>query len=269
MESRKMKTNLTSCSPSPLPNPSSTSVFKDLLNFKTPNQASRTLSFQSSPYSQQPKFFTASKNTPVSHSRRGLKTSSLKSKMAQRLKAFELEQYKSARKSGKVYIQRCNSSNSSSSTSENKQQKVKSVAKFQDLNFPPASNEPLNLFDDAGLGLKLVPSTTSSPSSSNYQSVCTLDKVKSALERAEKEQFRKRSISMSKSSTPPSNSSSSVKDSDIDHEEKSSCSLAAGCPSCLIYVLISKSNPKCPRCNGVVPSPVAVKKPRIDLNISI
>ncbi|CAI9760321.1 unnamed protein product [Fraxinus pennsylvanica] len=172
-------------------------------------------------------------------------------------------------KSGKVYIQRCNSSNSSSSTSENKQQKAKSVAKFQDLNFPLASNEPLNLFDEAGLDLKLVPSSTSSPSSSNYQSVCTLDKVKSALERAKKETFRKRSISMSKSSSPPSNSSSSVKDSDIDYEEKSSGSLAAGCPSCLIYVLISKSNPKCPRCNSIVPSPVVVKKPRIDLNISI
>ncbi|KAL2523898.1 hypothetical protein Adt_08952 [Abeliophyllum distichum] len=52
-------------------------------------------------------------------------------------------------KSGKVYIQRCNSSNSSSSNSENKQQKTKSVAKFQDLNFPPASNGPLNIFDDA------------------------------------------------------------------------------------------------------------------------
>ncbi|CAI9759212.1 unnamed protein product [Fraxinus pennsylvanica] len=102
--------------------------------------------------------------------------------------------------SEKVYIQRCNSSNSSSSTSENKQEKAKPVAKFQDLNFPLASNEPLNLFDEAGLDLKLVPSSTSSPSSSNYQSVCTLDKVKSALERAEKETFRKRSISMSKSS---------------------------------------------------------------------
>lgn len=171
--------------------------------------------------------------------------------------------------SGKVYIQRCNSSNSSSSTSENKQQRAKSVAKFQDLNFPLASNEPLNLFDDGSLDLKLLPSSTSSTSSSNYQSVCTLDKVKSALERAGREQVRKRSISMTKSSSPPSNSSSSVKDSDIDHEEKSSGSLAAGCPSCLLYVLISKSDPKCPRCNGIVPSPVAVKKPRIDLNISI
>ncbi|KAK4398739.1 hypothetical protein Sango_1349400 [Sesamum angolense] len=104
-----------------------------------------------------------------------------------------------------------------------------------------------------------------------FRSVCTLDKVKSALERAEKETVRKRSISMSKSSSPLSNSSSSIKDScDHDQEEKSSsASFAAGCPSCLLYVLITKSNPKCPRCNSDVPLPVAAKKPRIDLNISI
>ncbi|KAL2515502.1 calmodulin binding [Forsythia ovata] len=51
-----------------------------------------------SPYSQQPHFFTASKNTPVSYSRRGLQNSALKSKIARRLKAFEFEQSKSARK---------------------------------------------------------------------------------------------------------------------------------------------------------------------------
>ncbi|KAG8365253.1 hypothetical protein BUALT_Bualt18G0085000 [Buddleja alternifolia] len=174
--------------------------------------------------------------------------------------------------SGKVYLQRCNSSNSSSSTSETR-------AKFQDLNFPTASlkQTTLNLFDDASLDLKLVSASSASPSSSNYQSVCTLDKVKSALERAEKETVRKRSISMSmsmsksKSSSPRSTSSSSIKDTDFDHhEEKSSSgSFAAGCPSCLLYVLISRSNPKCPRCYSNVPFPVAVKKPRIDLNISM
>ncbi|XP_047939169.1 uncharacterized protein LOC125186767 [Salvia hispanica] len=156
-------------------------------------------------------------------------------------------------KSGKVYLQICNPSNSSStSTTENKA--------FQDLNFPPSSKKKtLNLFDDEGLDLKLV--SLSSPSPSPYQSVCTLDKVKSALERAEKETVRKRSISMSKSS----NSSSS----DLDQEERSSSSFAAGCPSCLLYVLISSNNPKCPRCNSNVPLPLAAKKPRIDLNISI
>ncbi|KAL0300966.1 UNVERIFIED_CONTAM: hypothetical protein Sradi_6373400 [Sesamum radiatum] len=172
-------------------------------------------------------------------------------------------------KSGKVYLQRCNSTNSSSSTSETKPQSSKIMAKFQDLNFPPTSKQTLNLFDEASLDLKLVSSSSASPSSSNYQSVCTLDKVKSALERAEKETVRKRSISMSKSSSPRSTSSSSVKDSDLDQEEKSSASFAAGCPGCLLYVLISRSNPKCPRCYSNVPLPVVAKKPRIDLNISI
>ncbi|KAK6154537.1 hypothetical protein DH2020_008785 [Rehmannia glutinosa] len=119
------------------------------------------------------------------------------------------------------------------------------------------------------LDLKLVSPLSASPSSSNYQSVCTLDKVKSALERAEKESVRKRSISMSKSSSPRSTSSSSVKDGDLDEDEGSTASIAAGCPSCLLYVLISRGNPKCPRCNSNVPLPVAAKKPRIDLNISI
>ncbi|CAA3032884.1 Hypothetical predicted protein [Olea europaea subsp. europaea] len=162
-------------------------------------------------------------------------------------------------KSGNVYLERCNSSNVSSSTSENKPQ---SSVKRQDLNFPPL---PLNPSDDAALDLKLVLSSSeSSMKSSNYQSVCTLDKVKSALERVEKESSRKRS----KPSSPHSNSSSSTKDSEIDREEKLSASVATGCPRCLLYVLISQSNPLCPRCNCIVPVSVAVKKPRIDLNIS-
>lgn len=168
--------------------------------------------------------------------------------------------------SGKVYLQRCNSQITSASPSERKHQTNKTVPKLQDLNFPLAPKQPLCFFDDTSLDLKLVQSS-SSPPSSKYQSVCTLDKVKSALERAEKETIRKRSISMSQSSSP-SNSSSSIKETD--HvEEKSSPSFAAGCPSCLLYVLISKSNPKCPGCNMIVPSPMPLKKPRIDLNISI
>ncbi|KAM7499123.1 hypothetical protein LguiA_023537 [Lonicera macranthoides] len=173
--------------------------------------------------------------------------------------------------SGKVYLQRCNSPNTSSSSSELKHQNNQTLPKLQDLNFPPPSKQALNLFDDTNLDLKLVQSSSTSPASpSNYQSVCTLDKVKSALERAEKETIKKRSISMSKSSSPPSNSSSSIKETDIDYAEKSSTSFAAGCPSCLLYVLISKSNPKCPRCNMTIPLPTIMsKKPRIDLNISI
>ncbi|KAL7217396.1 hypothetical protein ACSBR1_029153 [Camellia fascicularis] len=168
-------------------------------------------------------------------------------------------------KSGKVYLQRCNSPNTSSVSSDHNHQSNETVPKLQDLNFPPSSKQPLNLFDETNLDLKLV------SSSSNYQSVCTLDKVKSALERAEKETIKKRSISMSKSLSPPSNSSSSIKKTEMDYEGKLSSlsSFAAGCPSCLLYVLISKNNPKCPRCNTIVPSPVVTKKPRIDLNISI
>ncbi|XP_075478431.1 uncharacterized protein LOC142519332 [Primulina tabacum] len=177
-------------------------------------------------------------------------------------------------KSGKVYLQRSNPSNSPSSTSETKPKTDENFTNYEDLNFPPMSKQTLNLFDDSTLDLKLVSSLSGSPSSSNYQSVCTLDKVKSALERAEKESIKKRSISMSKTSSTRSNSSSSIKDSDLDHhhhqEEKSSGSFAAGCPNCLLYVLISKSNPFCPRCNSYVPLPVSpAKKPRIDLNISI
>jgi len=168
-------------------------------------------------------------------------------------------------KSGKVYLQRCNSPNSTSSSEHRSQHSNGTVPKLQDLNFPPSAKQPLNLFEDTNLDLKLV-----SPSSS-YQSVCTLDKVKSALERAEKETIKKRSMSMSmsNSSSPPSYSSSSTKETNMEYDEKSSSSFAACCPSCLLYVLISRNDPKCPRCHTFVPSPIPMKKPRIDLNISI
>ncbi|XP_022749406.1 uncharacterized protein LOC111298913 [Durio zibethinus] len=171
-------------------------------------------------------------------------------------------------KSGKVYLQRCNSSNSSSSSDGTKHQINQTVPKLQDLNFPPSPSKPLlKLFDESSLELKLV----SSSSSTNYQSVCTLDKVKFALERAEKEPIKKRK-SFWKSSLSPSysSSSSSIKDSqEGEGEEKLFVSpVAAGCPGCLSYVLIMKNSPSCPRCNTLVPMPTA-KKPRIDLNISI
>ncbi|XP_039002407.1 uncharacterized protein LOC120128858 [Hibiscus syriacus] len=178
--------------------------------------------------------------------------------------------------SGKVYLQRCNSTNSSSSSSDGtKHQTNQTMAKLQDLNFPatplPSSKPLLNLFDESSLELKLV----SSPSSSNYQSVCTLDKVKFALERFEKEPVKKRTSmsSLWKSPLSPSysSSSSSIKyslEGDLG-EEKLVSPVAAGCPACLSYVLIMKHNPKCPRCNTLVPIMPAAKKPRIDLNISM
>ncbi|CAK8534716.1 unnamed protein product [Lathyrus sativus] len=174
--------------------------------------------------------------------------------------------------SGKVYIQRCNTL-PSSPISEMKP----TTPKFQDLNFPSTHpNVALNLFDETSLDLKLVSSTLPS---NNYQSVCTLDKVKSALERAEKEPLRKRAsfLKSSISTTSPSSyssSSSSIRETTNHQEEEQSeekmvsSPMAAGCPGCLSYVLIMKNNPKCPRCNSVVPIPI-MKKPRIDLNISI
>ncbi|KAE8661272.1 myb-related protein Zm1-like [Hibiscus syriacus] len=163
-------------------------------------------------------------------------------------------------KSGKVYLQRCNSSNSSQSSDGTKHQNNRTVSKLQDLNFPPSPSKPLlNLLDETNLELKLVPS-----SSTNYQ-------------KREKNPIKKRSFSSSsstlwKSSLSPSysSSSSSIKDSHYvgDQERLFSLPVAAGCPGCLSYVMVMKHNPRCPRCNTVVPMP-ASKKPRLDLNISI
>lgn len=184
-------------------------------------------------------------------------------------------------KSGKVYLQRCNTQKNSASPAAFCHGKFpidQKVPKFQDLNFPPSPKKPLlDLFDESCLDLKLV-SSTPPPSTINYQSVCTLDKVKTALERAEKEPqiAKKRSSSSlfrsSMSSPSYSSSSSSIKDTtEEENEEKGfSSPVAVGCSGCLSYVLVMKNDPKCPRCNSVVPVPVpGVKKPRIDLNMSI
>ncbi|XP_021910838.1 uncharacterized protein LOC110824602, partial [Carica papaya] len=175
--------------------------------------------------------------------------------------------------SGKVYLQRCNSSNLPSTEYRHQNQPNQTVPRLQDLNFPPSppAKPLLNLFDDGTLELKLV-SSSSSSSSTNYQSVCTLDKVKSALERAEKEPNKRRSPHGKSSMSPSySSSSSSIREAQEDQEKDEkllALPVAVGCPGCLSYVLITKNNPKCPRCNSIVPLP-ATKKPRIDLNMSI
>ncbi|CAL9194454.1 unnamed protein product [Musa hybrid cultivar] len=149
------------------------------------------------------------------------------------------------------------------------------------------------------------------------QSVCTIEKVKWALERAEREsrgremeeeeQQRRRRMGMerrrrkrrsheasdgcsspSPSPSPSPSSSSSITTASIkrrgDGEEGSAgCDsaggslVAAGCPSCLSYVLISRMNPRCPRCDSQVAPPLAAaaappppqKRPRIDLNFAL
>ncbi|KAI9086910.1 hypothetical protein K1719_031071 [Acacia pycnantha] len=176
--------------------------------------------------------------------------------------------------SGKVYIQRCETSSLPSMSEQKVQMNHEGTSTQLKLNSP--SKAPLNLFDETSLDLKLVSSSIMS-SNNNYQSVCTLDKVKSALERAEKEPMKKRnslwrqcSSLSSRSPSSYSSSSSSMRETqeEVSDEKLMSSPMAAGCPGCLSYVLITKNNPKCPRCKSVVPFPL-MKKPRIDLNISI
>ncbi|XWS16079.1 hypothetical protein CRYUN_Cryun34aG0054800 [Craigia yunnanensis] len=162
-------------------------------------------------------------------------------------------------KPGKVQTQKCSSPKSpifssasnSSAHGKNKNQLQNSIqdSKLQDLNFPA-----INFFEDmTSLDLMLQSSTPS-----RYQSVCTLDKVKYALERAEKETMKKRS------SSPPAPEPASLPAS----SSSTPGMFAAACPGCLLYVIASKTNPRCPRCNSIVPSVLYVKKPRIDLNAS-
>ncbi|AAD34701.1 _F3O9.30 [Arabidopsis thaliana] len=184
-------------------------------------------------------------------------------------------------KSGKVYLQQqCNSTSSSSSSHHHhhhhEDQTNQTVPRFQDLNVPPISDKfpakpLLSLFDDdddTSLELKLVPSSISRPlppplssfspnqSLSYLSSVCTLDKVKLALERAEKD--TKKRQSPEDDGVYDGTASATVAASQV----------AAGCPGCLSYVFVAKNNPKCPRCHSFVPLP-AMKKPKIDLNISM
>ncbi|XP_022969452.1 uncharacterized protein LOC111468450 [Cucurbita maxima] len=181
-------------------------------------------------------------------------------------------------KSGKVYIQRSQTPDSPlNSDSKQHQMTNQTESKFQDLNFPPSpSKRTLNLFNETSLDLKLTSSSPSSPSpSTNYASVCTLDKVKSALERADKELVKKRSSLWKSTSSPSYSSSSSAAAKEIQEEEEAvenrneaAAPMAVGCRGCLSYVLVTKNNPRCPRCNSVVPL-ASMKKPRIDLNMSI
>ncbi|CAI0422491.1 unnamed protein product, partial [Linum tenue] len=87
-------------------------------------------------------------------------------------------------KTGKMYLHRSKASSASSSSSDHHRHKLsQTFPKLQDLNFLPSpSRITLNLFDESSLELKLTAAVAA-----NYQSVCTLDKVKSALERAERD----------------------------------------------------------------------------------
>ncbi|CAM8948873.1 unnamed protein product [Rhodiola kirilowii] len=171
-------------------------------------------------------------------------------------------------KSGKVYLENCSSQNSQSAT------KPEPLQAADTKHF--TRKRPRNILEDTNLDLKLVSSKSSiNNNSCTYESVCTLDKVKSALDRAKNEQLRKTFFPRS-----PSSSSTSTKvilklDKDVDQKDvttSESCREGllspAGCSNCLLYVMISKDNPKCPKCDSNVLLPV-LKKPRIDLNLNI
>ena len=181
--------------------------------------------------------------------------------------------------SGKVFLQRCNPAYTAN---EQRNAANKMSPKHHDLNtsFLQSSSTnsikqstPLGLLEHPSLDLKLV-SNNDSPIS--YTSVCTLDKVKSALDRAERASPTTSSSSSSSKkrllmmSTPsPSNNSSVSDERDPLSNQNGGLLVAAACPGCLLYVLISKNDPRCPKCSSLVNLPVLSKKPKIDLNISI
>ncbi|CAL4918228.1 unnamed protein product [Urochloa decumbens] len=177
----------------------------------------------------------------------------------------------------------------------------------------PAAPRDLNLFPVAAAASKPCAVTTSpapaaaaaSPSAcggaatATYHSVCTIEKVKTALERFERgkqghgQQHHHQSQQQQQHSgagAGASPSSSSVTTSSVKRrggggggvEQGDACDspsgggggmVAAACPRCFLYVLISRSDPRCPRCESHVPAPpapaaaTASKKPRIDLNV--
>lgn len=169
--------------------------------------------------------------------------------------------------SGKLFLQKCNSQTSRSSATK----------QCLDNIYNTKIKRPLDSMEDTNLDLRLTAS-----SSSTYQSVCTLDAVKLALDRAKNhdEKLRKMFVPANGSSKSPSTSSMSTKAKLIEAQETLNRTVnpetqlpqrllsAAGCPNCLLYVMISEDNPKCPKCYSTVSLP-AMKKPRIDLDLDL
>ncbi|THU61606.1 hypothetical protein C4D60_Mb07t25090 [Musa balbisiana] len=139
---------------------------------------------------------------------------------------------------------------------------------LHDLNLSPPSPSV------ASLALELA-----SPSA-EYQSVCTLEKVKSALERESRivattgpasppPSSTTTTTNTSSSSTSSSSAASTKRRAPTSPDEDGaagSTMAVATCPVCLLYVLVSKAEPRCPRCAAHVPVNDLKKKPRIDLN---
>ncbi|URE26273.1 hypothetical protein MUK42_37490 [Musa troglodytarum] len=109
-----------------------------------------------------------------------------------------------------------------------------------------------------------------------HRSVCTLEKVKSALERAGREERPPAGRLPDSSPSPPSQSVATSSSMAADRREDGhgrdpeslpAAMAVAGCPVCLLYVLVSAVDPRCPRCAAHVPVHNEPKKrPKFDLN---
>ncbi|XP_047088212.1 uncharacterized protein LOC124700065 [Lolium rigidum] len=154
------------------------------------------------------------------------------------------------------------------------------------LHLSPPSTRDLNLFPVSGAATTPTaePASAHAAATTTYHSVCTIEKVKTALERFErgKQGQHPGHQQLSAGGSPSSSSvtTSSVKRGAVEQGDGCDSPSAAGggggmvaaaCPRCFLYVLISRSDPRCPRCESHVPPPPSApthkKKPRIDLNV--
>ncbi|KAK1645412.1 hypothetical protein QYE76_063217 [Lolium multiflorum] len=143
----------------------------------------------------------------------------------------------------------------------------------------PPSTRDLNLFPVSGAATTPTaePASAHAAATTTYHSVCTIEKVKTALERFERGKQGQHHQQLSGSPSSSSVTTSSVKRGAVEQGDGCDSPSAAGgmvaaaCPRCFLYVLISRSDPRCPRCDSHVPPPPSApthkKKPRIDLNV--
>ncbi|PKA66000.1 hypothetical protein AXF42_Ash010409 [Apostasia shenzhenica] len=134
--------------------------------------------------------------------------------------------------------------------------------------------------DSELLDLKLAGGGTTS---GNYPAVCTLQSVKSALRRAGRVPGNDLLFDAESSAATASPSSSTTTSSmkrraaaaaaaaaateDDDGSSDTAGGMMAGaCSRCLLYVIISKTSPLCPRCDSQVPVPFIPKRTKFDLN---
>ncbi|WCJ24431.1 hypothetical protein M5689_006391 [Euphorbia peplus] len=116
------------------------------------------------------------------------------------------------------------------------------------LHFQACSNSNTEMKEEEEeMELKLNNNNTNYDNSNNFisscQSVCTLEKVKSALQTQRSQNYtniKKRHRFINES------------DEEEEEEEEESVMFAAACPGCFMYVMTFTKSPLCPRCNSTV-----------------